>query len=139
VFSRKDIQTQTSNEPVTILENGDIKISACSAAEAKIAIKQLKIHKKQIDLQKKEIVSRITQIRAQHRVAAAQRGSMVRGGGTVGKVVRIFQRANRDTARLNKENAIVPLEQEKQRLDMLMRNIDSAIIKLQQYIYASSG
>lgn len=129
----------SSAELVTVLKNGDIKISVGSIEEAKLAIKQLNIHKKQLGIQKKEVSSQITQVRSQYRVASAQRGSMMRGGGTVGKVVRIFQRANRDTARLNKENTIVPLEQEKQRIDVLMMNIDSAVLKLQQYINTSSA
>lgn len=134
MFSRKPDPVSANTEPVKILKNGDIKISAGSVEEAKLAIKQLKLHKKEYQLQKKAVGTQITQIRAQYRMESTQRGSMMLGGGGLGKFVRIFQRANRDTARLTKENRIVPLEQEKQRLDLLLMRIDDAIIKLEQYV-----
>lgn len=137
-MSTDNKKLKSDKELVRVLDNGNIQIDVGSAAEAKLAIKQLRLHKKQLRLDKKAIAARIAQIRSEYRTESASRGSMFRGGGGLGKFIRGVQRANRDGARSSKENAIAPLEREKMNIDRLLADIDAAIIKIEKYILDNS-
>jgi hypothetical protein len=110
----------SNHHAVQVLENGDIKIQAKNIDEAKVAIKELKLRKKQLALSKKELSNQIAQIRANYRLESAKRGSMMRGGGGLGKFVRGMEQINRNAARIQKEKSIDPLEKQKAHMDNII-------------------
>lgn len=76
---------------MTIADNSELSVSARSVAEAKIAIKELKLKKKEYALVKREISQQQKQIRAEYTDRVRQRGSKLRGCGSIGGFVRTVQ------------------------------------------------
>ncbi len=120
-------------------DDGNLSINIGNVAEAKQAIKELKLIKKEWAIEKKAINAEIADLRAGRRMQTAQQSSMVRGGGQVGQVVRSFQRISRDEARRNHANALAPLEESKAFIDRSMLEIDSAVTQLEGYILRNQG
>lgn len=123
---------------VRFYDNGDIQLNIRSVTEAKLAIKELKLRKKEINAEKKEVNARISEIRSAYRQQSTERGSMMRGGGGIGKFARAIQRSTSDASRQNKERAIAPHEQRKLQLDRMIVAIDNAIIQTERYILENS-
>lgn len=67
------------NSFVTITDDGELRVSARSIAETKIAIKELKLKKKEYALVKRKIHQNQKQIRAEYTDRVRQRGSKFRG------------------------------------------------------------
>jgi hypothetical protein len=63
------------NSFVTITDDGELCVSAQLVAEAKIAIKELKLRKKEYALVKREISQHQKQIQAEYTDKVRQRGS----------------------------------------------------------------
>lgn len=126
------------NSFVTIASNGQIHVSARSAAEAKIAIKELKLKKKEYALVKREISQQQKQIRAEYTDAVRQRGSKFRGGGNIGRIVRTVQTINRDADRRALAQQLAPLEQQKNVVDTMINAIDQAILQVEMYLIQNS-
>ena len=103
-------------------------------AEAKVAMKELKLKKKEFGVRKREIVTLQREIRAAYTHGVRNRGSMLRGGGGFGRVVRVFQTASRDSKRAGLANDLAPLEREKLRIETMIGAIDSLALKLEAYI-----
>jgi len=97
------------NSFVTVTDDGKLYISARSVAEAKVAIKELKLKKKEYALVKREISQQQKQIRAEYTDQVRQRGSKVRGGGSIGRLVRTVQTINRDSDRRTLAQELAPL------------------------------
>jgi len=119
---------------VIVLPNGNISIAVSSIPQAKTAIKYLRLRKKEINLEKKELTSEAATIRAERSQQVASQGSMVRGGGNLGKAVRGFERMSRDSARRTHANRLAPLQEQKTLLDTQTRAIDAAILELERQI-----
>lgn len=119
---------------INLLTDGKIRIAVKSVAEAKIALKELKIKKKELQVQKKEISEQIRCIRASYTDTNLRRGSKMRGGGWVGKVVRTWQTAERDGARQNLANNIAPYEEKKRWIESALISIDKGVLIIEDFI-----
>jgi len=126
------------NSFLTITDDGELRISAQSVAEAKIAIKELKLEKKEYALVKREISHQQKQIRAEYTDTVRQRGSKFRGGGSVGHLVRTVQTINRDADRRNLAQQLAPLEQQKNAIDATINAIDQTILQVERFIVENS-
>ena len=123
---------------VRITDNGELRISARSVAEAKIAIKELKLKKKEYALVKREISQQQKQIRAEYTDQVRQRGSKFRGGGNVGRLVRTIQTINRDSDRRSLAQDLAPLEQQKNTIEAVINAIDQTILQVEKFIVENS-
>lgn len=99
--------------------------------DGKLAIKELRIRKREFSLQKREVNDRMKAIRAQYTHEVRSRGKMVRGGGKIGRVARVFQSAARDERRAKLARDLAPLEREKFRIEAMINAIDSLILQVQ--------
>lgn len=115
-------------------DNGTVRTQFDTVAEAKIAIKELRLEKKDWNVTKKDVAAQIAAIRADYRSEVAQRGSKVQGGGGFGRFLRGMQTASRDNRRAKVDEAIRPLEEHKADLDRVLTNIDSVILQLERYV-----
>lgn len=89
-------------------------------------------------MQKRTITEQQKSIRAQYTDEVRSRGSMIRGGGGFGKIVRSFQNLSRDNRRAKLANDLAPYEQKKQDIEAMIRTIDSVIIQLETAILKQS-
>jgi len=124
---------------VMVHDDGRIDISVDSVPGAKLAIKHLRLKKREYAAEKKEVQAEITEIRSGRRTQVAKQGSIVRGGGKFGQVVRTGQRAGRDRDRVQYTNQLQPYEQAKATIDHKVLQIDLAITKLEKYILDQGG
>lgn len=113
------------------IEGTSVRYTVNNLAEAKIAMKELKIKKKEFGLLKREIAGRQNEIRAGYTHEVRNRGSMMRAGGGFGKIVRMFQTASRDSKRAGLAHDLAPLETEKNEIEALINAIDSLMIRLE--------
>ncbi len=111
-----------------------VNVNVNSLAEAKLALKELKLKKKEFGLQKRGVNERQKKIRASYTEEVRNRGSMIRGGGGVGKLFRVVQTISRDSKRAQLASELAPLEQEKQGIESIIRAIDSAILQVESHI-----
>jgi hypothetical protein len=123
---------------VTVDADGDLRVSARSVAEAKIAIKELKLKKKEYALIKREISQKQKQIRAEYTDNVRQRGSKLRGGGGIGSFIRTVQTISRDADRRSLAQELAPLEQQKNTVDAMTNAINRAILKVEKIIIQNS-
>lgn len=126
------------NNFVTITDNGELRVSAQSVPEAKIALKQLKLKKKEYALVKREISQHQKQIRAEYTDMIRQRGSKFIGGGGIGRLVRTVQTINRDADRRILAQQLAPLEQKKNAIEAIINTIDQMILQVERYIVENS-
>lgn len=105
-----------------------------NVAEAKIALKELKLLKKEYGIQKRLIADNQKAIRAQYTDQTRRQGSVMRGGGGIGKFVRSMQSASRDTQRANLAKALAPYEKQKQQVEAIMLTIDKVILNVESFI-----
>jgi len=108
-----------------------ISVSAHGAAEAKLALKELKLKKKELGVQKRILVSRQKEIRASYTEEVRTRGSMVRGGGGFGRFIRAVQTISRDSKRAGLAGELAPLERARQDVEAMIHAIDTLIIKVE--------
>ena len=126
--------------PIKYSPDGQIVgCTADSIADAKICIKEIKLKKKEFQLQKKEVAAQIAQVRAAHRTANINRGPAVRGSGGLAKVLRTMDKATKQTAAINTNNAISQLETRKNAFDQKIAQLDGAILSLERYILDKSS
>jgi hypothetical protein len=123
---------------IKLLTDGKISITVKSVAEAKIALKELKIKKKELQVQKKEISERLRCIRSSYTDTNLRRGSKMRGGGWLGKVVRTWQTAERDNARQSLANNIAPYEEKKRWIESALISVDKGILIIENFILQHS-
>jgi hypothetical protein len=126
------------NSFVMIDPDDDLRVSARSVAEAKIAIKELKLKKKEYALVKREISQNQKQIRAEYTDSVRQRGSKCRGGGGIGSFVRTVQTISRDADRRILAQELAPLEQQKNTVESTINAIDRAILQIEKFIIENS-
>jgi hypothetical protein len=129
-----NIMLPNQNSFVKITDDGELRISAKSVAEAKIAIKELKLKKKEYALVKREISQQQKQIRAKYTDQVRQRGSKFRGGGNIGRLVRTVQTINRDADRRSLAHELAPLEQQRNAVEAIINAIDQTILQVERFI-----
>lgn len=125
-------------EPVTVHPNGDITTRFATVPEAKLAIKQARLKKREVAQERKAVNAEMAEIRANRRLQVARQGSMTRGGGTLGRTFRTFERIARDSAKASHANALAPLEAEKAALDQVTRRLDDLILQIEAYVLQHS-
>lgn len=123
---------------VLFTDDGQIAYKVNSVAEAKLAIKQLRLRKKAVGLEKREVTQAITAINTERRQQTANQGSMMRGGGNLGKFTRSMQAISRDADKRNHAARLQPYQQEKARLDNYTLTVDRLIAELETYILRNS-
>ena len=116
------------------IEGETVHVRANSLAEAKLALKELKLKKKEYGLLKRAVTERQKEIRAGYTENVRTRGSMVRGGGGVGRFVRAIQTVSRDSKRAQLANNLAPLEQQKQQIETILRAIDAALLQVEAHL-----
>jgi hypothetical protein len=126
------------NSFVSITTEGKLCVSAQSVAEAKIAIKELKLKKKEYALVKRKISQSQKQIRAEYTHNVRQRGSKFRGSGSIGRLIRTVQTINRDADRRTLAQELAPLEHQKSAVEATLNAIDQAIVQLEKFIIKNS-
>lgn len=122
--------------PVKYMPDGKVALSISSLSEARIALDDLKIKKKELQIQKKEISEQMRQIRSSYTDSNLRRMSSIRGGGWVGRVVRTFQTAERDSARYSLAETIKPFEEQRRILEESLISVEKAIFTVAQYLDA---
>lgn len=125
---------------VTISSRGEIRVTADSVPEAKLAIKELKLKKKALLLAKRQLMDQERAIRASYTDKIRRQGSKFQGPGIwgQGRFVRAAQTVARDKARKDLAKQLAPLEEERQRLEAMVAAVDQAILKVESYIIKNS-
>ena len=123
---------------VKIIGN-ELIVRAKSIAEIKLALKELKLKKKELSLAKRILNEEQKQIRSQYTEEVRFRGSMIRGGGGLGKFLRAVQTASRDSKRAALARNLSPYEVRKQEIESMLRAIDSAILQVEAALLKTGG
>lgn len=133
------VEPEPEPEPVEVapgvtLRGDTVSLSFDTVAQAKLAIRQLRLMKKELGIEKKDLTTQMSEIRAGRRSQVAQQGSMVRGGGGLGRAVRTGQRVGRDADRRKHVGALAPYEEAKSEIDRRVMMIDQIILSIDQMI-----
>ena len=112
--------------------SGTIRVQASTRDEAVAAIAELKLMKKEMALEKRELNAEATAIRSEYSMKVASRGPAVRGSGTTAGLVRGYQRAGRQSDRIEKTEAINDITERKAFIDRRVVEIDRALIALER-------
>lgn len=121
------------------IEGTTVRYEVNTLAEAKVALKELKLLKKGFGVIKRDVLLRQKEIRAAYTSEVRSRGSMVRGGGGVGKFIRFFQTASRDAKRAQLAADLAPLEEQKQQIEGFLGTIDRLIVGLEANMLTHFG
>jgi hypothetical protein len=120
-----------ADDLVSISPDGKVDVQWRSIAEAKLAIKKIKLLKKQASVEKKAATNAQRMIRASYTQRVRQRGSKMRGGGWVGSIVRGIQTASRDADRAGLADQLAPWEAKKDQCDRIILQLESLILKIE--------
>ncbi|MEH2144049.1 hypothetical protein [Nostoc sp.] len=118
---------------VTINSDGKLHILVQSLAEAKIAIKELKLKKKEYAWRKREISQQQKIIRAEYTDNVRQRGSKTRGSSIMSRLAQTLQTSKSDADRRALAQQLPPLEQQKNAVDEKINEIDQAMLQIERY------
>lgn len=113
------------------IQGSTVRVSANSVAEARSAVKELRLKKKEYRLLKRSIAQAMKAIRAAYTREVRTRGSMARGGGTLGMVVRAFQTVSRDGQRSQLAAELAPREEQMSQAEEMIQTLDSAIMQVE--------
>lgn len=113
---------------------GRIEARAESRAEAKLVIKELKLKKKELQMGRRQITQEMQAVRAEYRSRVAGRHSTVGlGRGGMGRVVRAGIQGKRRAERMQSDDAVSRLEQQRNVYDSDMLELDRLILRFEQY------
>jgi hypothetical protein len=121
------------------IEDTTVNVKANTISEAKLALKELKLKKKEYGILKRSVTEQQKAIHAEYTAEVRSRGSMVRGGGGLGKFVRAVQTISRDSKRAQLAADLSPLERQQQYIEAVLRSIDSAILQVEAHILKHGG
>jgi hypothetical protein len=113
------------------IEGLDVEANYRTRDEAKLALKELKLLKREYGVRKRTINEEQKAIRASYTDEVRSRGSMMRGRGTFANIFRTVQTVHRDSRRAELAQALAPLEAKKQKIENLIRSIDSVILQVE--------
>ncbi len=119
------------DEFVTVWPDGSADFRVNSLPEAKLVLKSLRLLKKEINLALKETNASLREVRHEYTTQVRQRGSMVRGGGKFGQIIRIVQTVSRDMQRSQLAANIQPLHQQQEYLRGLIASIERHMIRIE--------
>lgn len=114
---------------VRFLPDGDVQARWRSAEEAKQCIAELKLKKRELQITKKAVQADEHQARAAYTDKTRRRSPAMRGGGSVGKVVRSVQSSSRASDRRHLAQQIAPLEGQKAAVEDQLLAIDRLILQ----------
>lgn len=123
---------------VSFTPNDEIVVRATTVAEAKLALKELKLKKKEQSILKRQLMEQERQIRATYTDTVRRRGSKFQGNGTIGKYVRIYQTAKNDATRSNLAVELTPLEHQKSRCEAMLQLLNKFILQVEMFILSNS-
>ncbi len=121
------------------IDGTTVSVNIKTIAEAKIALKELRLKKKEYGLLKRALAEEQREIRADYTHDVRTRGSMLRGGGGFGRFIRLFQTISRDNKKSSLAAAIAPFEHRKQLYEGVIRSLDSAIIQVEAHLLKNAG
>ena len=121
------------------IEGTKVHVNATGLAEVKIALKELKLKKKEYTLIKRQLTDQQKAIRATYTQEVRSRGSMLRGGGGFGRLVRAFQTVSRDNTRANLANDLAPFENQKFEVEAVIAAIESCILQIESALLKHGG
>ena len=104
----------------------DIKVEVETIAEARSAVKKLRLRKEQLRQRKKVINLEMKDIRAKYRDKLSGRT----GRGFLGAI----RKAGKESARAQRDRELRPLQDEKIKIDDFILQIDQAILRLEDFI-----
>lgn len=116
------------------IQGTQVSVVASGLAEVRMALKELKLKKKEFGIQKKLIMAQQKEIHASYTNEVRTRGSMVRGGGGIGKIFRAIQTVSRDSKRSTLAADLAPLERAMQEVEAILIKLDQAILKLEIHL-----
>jgi hypothetical protein len=122
------------DEFVTVWPDGSADFRVNSLPEAKLVLKSLRLLKRNVNLALKETNASLREVRHEYTTQVRQRGSMVRGGGTLGQILRLVQTVSRDTERAELAADIQPLHQRQEYLRGLITSIERHMIRTESVI-----
>lgn len=111
-----------------------ISIEAKSVDEAKLALKQMRIIKAELGIRKRAVAAEQKTIRADYTNYVRSRGSLLRGGGGIGGIIRLLKIKSRDNKRAELAVRLAPLEESKQSLERQILLVEAAILRVQAEI-----
>ncbi|GLQ93586.1 hypothetical protein [Dyella acidisoli] len=119
-------------------DGSKVKLNVKSVAEAKQAIKELKVMKKALALRKKELMIQQKGRRSTYTRIVRTQGMMVRGRSGFASFLRSIQRFSRSFNRANLAHELAPMEDEIQHLDQHTLDFDTLITQLESFILQNS-
>jgi hypothetical protein len=122
------------DEFVTVWPDGSADFRVNSLPEAKLVLKSLRLLKKEVNLALKETNASLREVRHEYTSHVRQRGSMVRGGGKIGQIIRIVQTVSRDMERSKLAANIQPLHQQQEYLRGLIASIERHMLRMESAI-----
>jgi len=132
------MDNQSVQNSIVKFTDTEVDISLQSVADAKRALKELRLKKKEYALAKRDISQRQKLIRAEYTDTVRRRGSKFRGGGGLGSFIRTVQTFSRDAERSALAQQLAPLERQKFSVDAIINGIDQAILQIESYIVENS-
>lgn len=113
---------QDQSQLVQYLPDGSVKVSASTPAEAKLAVRELKIHRR-------ELAAKLSAMKAAERQSKAGRSSLTRSKGLGASIVRGMQVASRESAAREAANQRAPIERRINEVDRLILQIEQWIVQ----------
>jgi hypothetical protein len=126
--------TSSPSPSIVQITGSGVTANVHSIAEAKIAIKELKLKKKEYSLLKKNLINQQKQLRAEYNHEVRTRGRIVRGIGIEGLFAQEAERTTREARKVKLANDLAPLEEKKQDIDAMLSGIANTILLLETYI-----
>jgi len=114
--------------------DGRIEVRCETRAEAKLAIREVKLKKKELQLARRDVVQEIRAVRADYRSSVAGRHSTVGlGRGTGGRLMRAGIQGKRRYERMAADNEVTELEARRNSFDDALLEVDGLILTLENY------
>ena len=117
-----------------MIDGASVRLNVANPAEARVALKELKLKKKEYGLLKREAALQLKEIRSAYSNEVATRGSKFLGRGSFGRIIRAVQTLSRDSKRAEVANRIAPLEQRIMEIEAIIHTIDSTIVQVEAYL-----
>lgn len=127
------------NGALVVAKNGDLAWSLGTVPRAKLIIKALRLRKQELTLIKRGARQQAQGLRATYTDQIRRQGSKVRGGGSVGAVIRVVQTVQRDGRRRTLAEELEHWELSQQQAAAQILLVDSAILKIQGVLLAVEG
>jgi hypothetical protein len=119
---------------VARFNGSQVEFSVSTKADAKLAIRELRLKKKEFQMQKRDLRAQQKALRANYTHVTRTRMPLVRGRGFFSSFIRLGQANMRSAARAELATDIMPIESEIARIDRRIAGLDSLVMKLEAFI-----